>query len=142
MSLEMNGRTFRVWMYLLDRPGMWVDAVDISKRCDMTLRQVMAAVLRMHDDLVERSGNDLRFAGTSEQAEERRKALIRLKYGITDEEIVKVRDVLSPIGAIPISDISEEVGLTKTRVSLILRILDGVGTTSVGTTVLYYLLEE
>lgn len=141
MSLEMNGRTYRVWMYLLDRPGRWVDAVDISKECDMTIRQVMSAVLRMHDDRVEREGNDLRFNGDERQALLKRREIMRMKHNITDEEIEAVRGSLSTVGSVPISEISQEIGMSKTRVSFVLRMIDGVGTTSIGTTVLYYLEE-
>lgn len=142
---RMSMKLFKVWTVLLEHPGEWMDALDISYCTDLTPRQVVSLMAEISAPEVVRKMTEARprqcicYNGTASQAEEMRRQIMIRRYDITEDLMDSVVGAMSIAGWTTITDISEETGLSKANVSKVLRVLPpgAICTKPTGTGVLY-----
>lgn len=143
--VKMSIKLYKVWWALLDHPGEWMDASDLSQYTDLTSRQVVSLMAEVTSPLVRMELTDIRprrqicFEGTIEQAEDIRRDLMIWRYNISEHHIQGVYDAMSSAGWTTISDISEETGMSKANVSKVLKCMrpDEIYSKPSGTSTLY-----
>lgn len=140
----MDKRSFKIQEDLLARPGMWEQVIDVAHRTNLTKRQVASAVSRLPSppfDSTKESGYGqfyIRFDGTEEEAEEYRRGFYKSYYAITDDMEDMVVDMLSTAGWMTVTDISDELPMTRTEIIRVLKTVgDRVVSESRGSTTYY-----
>lgn len=142
---KMSMKLFKVWTVLLEHPGEWMDAQDISYHTDLTPRQVVSLMSEICAPEIERRTTDSRprqcicYNGTIDQVEAMRRHIMIWRYEISEELIQCVTAAMSSAGWTTVTDISEETGLSKANVSKVLKVLPpgAICTKPTGTGVLY-----
>lgn len=119
-------KEYRVWMAVLDHPGTWLDMQSLGKYADMTARQASTVVAHMSDPRLVREDAMVMFDGTGEDARLARQEVTMSCFGITESDLDRVRDALSDVGGVTISDISNETGYARQDVARMLRMMDDV----------------
>ena len=143
--MGMNCKTYRVWGALLEYPNDWQSVMKIAYDINMTARQVSSIVGMMPSPPVvkERDEKDnklyVRVIGTPEEISKLRAEVISDYFGISPDTWERVMNSLSPIGWMSVTDISDDTGVEKLRVSRILSALPNVVSKGSGTVTLYRL---
>ena len=141
----MNCKTYKIWCMLLSAPNEWQSITSMAYDMNMTSRQVSSIVGMMPSPPVvkERDENDnklyVRLEGTHEEITRMKAQVISDYFGIPPETWIRVQHSLSPVGWMSVSDISDDTGVEKLRVSRILAALPNVVSKGSGTVTLYRL---
>ena len=142
---KMSMKLYKVWWAVLEHPGVWMDASDISYCTDLTPRQVVSLMSEVSSPEVDRKITESRprqcicYTGTPDQVNAMKRQIMTWRYGISSEQIRDVLLAMSTAGWASITDISEETGMSKANVSKILKVMEPgtIDSKLIGTSTLY-----
>lgn len=144
----MNGKTYRVLKELLNTKDGYISASDIAFSVNMTGKQVQSIISMLNLPIICRVYDEnmhctrLKLEATPE---ERRRIFIEATveyYGLSDETINKVRNSLSPVGWMSVSDIVEDTQLESLEVVKALAVMDNIMIKERGSSVFYRIPEQ
>lgn len=129
--MAMSNNSFKILLLLMKSPNEWWNVQSIAYDINITYRQAMSVILALDFDNVERTKDNynktvIRFYGNEDDVERGTRKAMREYYKITDMDIERMSEVLSPAGWLSVPDIMEETGRTRSAVTRTLRVMDGV----------------
>ena len=142
MEKMMTKKMYRLWMELLKSPGRWQDIHVLAKKLNITANQVSALISHIDNTFIDRDGDDVLFTGTDDDAWNMRRKVTKECFGFTDDELDCVLNSLSTVGALSVTDICNETGMSMTNVMIVLKTVPNLGVVSGGSVKLYYIQTE
>lgn len=139
MEKMMTKKMYRLWMELLKAPGKWQNIHRLAKELNVTANQVSALISHIDNTFIDRDGEDVLFSGTEDDAWRMRRTVTKECYGFSDEDLDTVLNSLSTVGALSVTDICNETGMTMSNVMIALRTVPNLGVVSGGSVKLYYI---